>query len=58
MERHIVNVEGVEVFSAEWTMTQMMALMSSIERLKAKNRFLMVISVISFLLSIFAIVSK
>lgn len=58
MRKLTVDVDGEQVFTCGWVMDQMGALTSSIDRLRAKNRFLAFISVVSLLMSIFAILTR
>ena len=53
----IVEVNGEGVFTARWTMEQMQALMDMYHRQKARTHICMVLTAISVLVSLVAIVT-
>lgn len=56
-DRSIVEVDGEGVFTARWTMQQMQALMDMYHRQKLRTHICMVLTVISVLVSLVAIVT-
>lgn len=56
-DRSIVEVDGEGVFTAQWTMQQMQALMDMYNWQKARTHICMVLTAVSVLVSLVAIVT-
>lgn len=56
-DRSIVEVDGEGVFTARWTMQQMQALMDMYHRQKLRTHICMVLTAVSVLVSLVAIVT-
>lgn len=56
-DRSIVEVDGEGVFTAQWTMQQMQALMDMYKWQKARTYICMVLTAVSVLVSLVAIVT-